>query len=61
MCILRKPGDLIFHSTKDNERFMSITHVSIVDEDISQYYNVTDIDGLVVVRTSYANSIKYTF
>lgn len=52
---LRKPGDLIFHSTKDNDRFMSITHVSIVDEDISQYYNVTDIDGLVVVRTNYAN------
>ena len=52
---LRKPGDLIFHSTKDNERFMSITHVSIVDEDISKYYNVTDIEGLVIVRTEYAN------
>lgn len=51
---LRKPGDLIFHSTKDNERFMSITHVSIVEDDITQYFNVTDTDN-VVVRTAYAN------
>lgn len=50
----RKPGDLIFHTTKQNNRFMSITHVSIVSEDIDQYYNVTEIEN-VVVRTAYAN------
>lgn len=50
----RKPGDLIFHSTKQNNRFMSITHVSIVSEDVDQYYNVTEIEN-VVVRTAYAN------
>lgn len=50
----RKPGDLIFHSTKQNNRFMSITHVSIVSEDVDQYYNVTDIAN-TVVRTAYAN------
>lgn len=51
---LRKPGDLIFHSTEDNNRFMSITHVSIVSEDVDQYYNVTNITN-TVVRTAYAN------
>ena len=50
----RKPGDLIFHSTKQNNRFMSITHVSIVSEDVDQYYNVTDLNN-TVVRTAYAN------
>lgn len=50
----RKPGDLIFHSTKQNNRFMSITHVSIVSEDVNQYYNVTDLAN-TVVRTAYAN------
>lgn len=51
----RKPGDLIFHSTKDNGRFMGISHVSIVTEDIDSYFNVTDIKGKVVVRTQYAS------
>lgn len=50
----RKPGDLIFHSTHQNSRFMSISHVSIVSDDIDQYYNVTDIAN-TVVRTNYAN------
>lgn len=50
----RKPGDLIFHSTHQNSRFMSISHVSIVSDNIDQYYNVTDIAN-TVVRTNYAN------
>lgn len=50
----RKPGDLIFHSTEQNNRFMSITHISIVSEDVDQYYNVTNVEN-VVVRTAYAN------
>lgn len=50
----RKPGDLIFHSTEQNDRFMSITHVSIVSEDVDAYYNVTNIEN-TVVRTQYAN------
>ena len=33
---------------------MSITHVSIVSEDVDQYYNVTDLAN-TVVRTAYAN------
>ena len=51
---LRKPGDLIFHSTHQNSRFMSISHVSIVSDNIDQYYNVTDMTN-TVVRTNYAN------
>jgi hypothetical protein len=51
---LRKPGDLIFHSTHQNNRFMSISHVSIVSDDIDQFYNVTDLSK-TVVRTNYAN------
>ena len=51
---LRKPGDLIFHSTKQNSRFLSISHVSIVSTNIDQYFNVTDIPN-TVVRTNYAN------
>lgn len=51
---LRKPGDLIFHSTHQNNRFLSISHVSIVSDDIDQFYNVTDISK-TVVRTNYAN------
>lgn len=50
----RKPGDLIFHTTHQNNRFMSITHVSIVSEDIDQYYNVTDYTN-VVIRTAYSS------
>lgn len=50
----RKPGDLIFHSTEQNDRFMSISHVSIVSEDVNSYYNVTNIPN-TVVRTQYAN------
>jgi len=50
----RKPGDLIFHSTHQNSRFMSISHVSIVSDDIDRFYNVTDISN-TVVRTNYAN------
>lgn len=50
----RKPGDLIFHSTEQNDRFMSITHVSIVSEDVDAYYNVTNLTN-TVVRTQYAN------
>ena len=50
----RKPGDLIFHSTHQNSRFMSISHVSIVSDNIDQYYNVTDVAN-TVVRTNYAN------
>ena len=50
----RKPGDLIFHSTHQNNRFMSITHVSIVSDNIDQYYNVTDVTN-TVVRTNYEN------
>lgn len=50
----RKPGDLIFHSTEQNDRFMSITHVSIVSEDVDAYYNVTNLDN-TVVRTAYEN------
>ena len=51
---LRKPGDLIFHSTHQNNRFMSMSHVSIVSDNIDQYYNVTDVAN-TVVRTNYAN------
>ena len=51
---LRKPGDLIFHSTKQNSRFLSISHVSIVSDDIDRFYNVTDLSK-TVVRTNYAN------
>lgn len=50
----RKPGDLIFHSTHQTSRFMSISHVSIVSDDIDRFYNVTDISN-TVVRTNYAN------
>ena len=50
----RRPGDLIFHSTHQNSRFMSISHVSIVSDNIDQYYNVTDVAN-TVVRTNYAN------
>ena len=50
----RKPGDLIFHSTHQNSRFMSISHVSIVSDDIDRFYNVTDLSN-TVVRTNYAN------
>ena len=51
---LRKPGDLIFHSTHQNNRFLSISHVSIVSDNIDQFYNVTDLSK-TVVRTNYAN------
>ena len=51
---LRKPGDLIFHSTKQNSRFLSISHVSMVSDDIDRFYNVTDLSN-TVVRTNYAN------
>lgn len=50
----RKPGDLIFHTTHQTDRFMSITHVSIVSEDTDYFYNVTDLTN-TVVRTAYAN------
>lgn len=50
----RKPGDLIFHSTHQTSRFMSISHVSIVSDDIDRFYNVTDLSN-TVVRTNYAN------
>lgn len=50
----RKPGDLIFHSSHQYSRFLSISHVSMVSTNIDQYYNVTDLTK-TVVRTNYAN------
>lgn len=59
-----KPGDIIFHANGSiKNRFMGISHVSIVAEeghDQLYYYNVTDIDG-VVVRTRWSARNDYVF
>lgn len=65
-----RPGDIIFHATPGaiNNRFMCISHVSIVAEDGFRteegvaYYNVTsDSKGYVVLRSSWSSRDDYVF
>lgn len=65
-----RPGDIIFHATPGsiNNRFMCISHVSIVaeygyhTEDGVAYYNVTsDKNGYVVIRSSWGSRDDYVF
>ena len=65
-----RPGDIIFHAKPGaiNNRFMCISHVSIVAEDGFRteegvaYYNVTsDSKGYVVLRSSWSFRDDYVF
>ena len=65
-----RPGDILFHATPGSikNRFMCISHVSIVAEDGFRteegvaYYNVTsDSKGYVVLRSSWSSRDDYVF
>jgi hypothetical protein len=59
-----RPGDIIFHANGSiQNRFMGISHVSIVAEegyDEVNYYNVTNVSN-VVVRTRWSARNDYVF
>lgn len=72
---LLKPGDLVFcASGAINDRFMNVTHVGIMTEDLTQFFNVTDSSNVVVrsfltsrsdivffARPDYENLAKQTY
>lgn len=59
-----RPGDILFHANGSiKNRFMGISHVSIVAEegyDEINYYNVTDISN-VIIRTKWSARNDYVF
>lgn len=59
-----RPGDLLFHANGSiKNRFMGISHVSIVAEegyDEVNYYNVTDLSN-VIIRTKWSARSDYVF
>ena len=59
--LLLRPGDLVFCRKESRDGFMRISHVGMVSEDVTKFYNVTDIDNLVVVLTNFSARSDYYF